>query len=385
MAFDMMEKDKIIPFNDTSNLIRKFMPDRGHEQYELKTGDTANLNILSQISALNSGSSGLLVPSCTAGLELAALALDIAMGDEIIVPSHTFVSTANAFVLRGAIPVFVDCDPHTLNIDPSSIRKAITSKTRAIVPVHYAGVSCDMAAIMQIAKEHGLIVIEDAAQAFGSYYYDRHLGSIGQMGTYSFHYTKNLCCGEGGAISLNDNAFIEQAFMIQEKGTDRSLFMSGKIDKYTWQTIGSSFLLAEPLAQILLPQIQNFESITADRLESWEFYNSELEYIENLSLIRRPKIPSYSRHNAHIYYILLDHHFDRETILHKLNSKGVGACSHYVPLDASPAGKKFGRIVEPLEITHDVCNRLIRLPLYYGIEREDQIRVLDTLIEILRP
>ena len=378
-----METSSHIPFNNPSSLVRDFIATQDKDQYEIKTGHSANRKILDQISKLNHSASGLLVPSCTAGLELAALALNISVGDEIIIPSNTFVSTANAFVLRGGIPVFVDCDPDTLNIDPTSILKAITNKTKAIVPVHYAGVSCDMAVIMQIADEHGLAVIEDAAQAFGAFYKNQHLGSIGQFGTYSFHYTKNLSCGEGGAISINDSAFIATAQMIQEKGTDRFQFLSGKIDKYTWQTAGSSYLLAEPLAQILLPQIFALEAITEDRRASWDFYHSELEYIESLSLIQRPKVPSYSLHNAHMYYVLLDQQFDREIILHNMNSKGIGVCSHYVPLDTSPAGKKFGRTAEPLQVTHDVCNRLIRLPLFYGIDREDQRRVIETLAESL--
>ena len=321
----------------------------------------------------------LLTHSCTAALEMAALLLDIQPGDEVIMPSFTFVSTANAFVLRGGVPVFVDIREDTLNLDERLIEAAITPRTRAIVPVHYAGVACEMDTIMAIARRHGLKVVEDAAQGVMSSYKGKALGSIGDLGAYSFHETKNVISGEGGALLVNDPELALRAEIIREKGTDRSRFFRGEVDKYTWQEVGSSFLPGELIAAFLWAQLEEAERITNDRLASWTRYHELLEPLEAKGLLRRPVIPEGCEHNAHMYYVLLAAGIDRQRALDELKRNGVNSVFHYVPLHSSPAGLRYGRVHGSLEVTARQSERLVRLPLWVGLSVEDQERVVGQL------
>ncbi|WP_159947149.1 dTDP-4-amino-4,6-dideoxygalactose transaminase [Rhizobium sp. 18065] len=326
----------------------------------------------------------LLTHSCTAALEMAALLLDIEPGDEIIMPSYTFVSTANAFVLRGGVPVFVDIREDTLNLDERLVESAITPRTRAIVPVHYAGVACEMDTILSIAKKHGLKVVEDAAQGVMASYKGRPLGSIGELAAYSFHETKNIISGEGGALLVNDPALALRAEIIREKGTDRSRFFRGEVDKYTWQEVGSSFLPSELIAAFLWAQLEESKRITDDRLAIWENYHTILEPLETEGLLRRPIVPEDCQHNAHMYYVLLPEDADREKVLGLLKSNGISSVFHYVPLHSSPAGKRFARISGELNVTVSHSERLVRLPLWAGLKIEQQERVATILAEALR-
>ena len=325
----------------------------------------------------------LLTHSCTAALEMSALLLDVLPGDEIIMPSYTFSSTANAFVLRGGVPIFLDIREDTLNLDERLIESAITSRTRAIVPVHYAGVACEMDTIHEIANRHGLKVIEDAAQGVMSLYKGRALGSIGDLGAYSFHETKNIISGEGGAIIINDPHLSTRAEIIREKGTDRSRFFRGEVDKYTWREAGSSFLPGELIAAFLWAQLEQAYSIKNKRLDIWQHYHDLLLPLENNGVIRRPIIPSECEHNGHMYYILLAPEFDRQKVLLELKNFGIDSHSHYVPLHSSPAGKRYGRSYGNLEITQRQSSRLIRLPLWIGLNFEQQVRIVNVLRNIL--
>jgi dTDP-4-amino-4,6-dideoxygalactose transaminase len=325
----------------------------------------------------------LLTHSCTAALEMAAILADIKPGDEVIMPSYTFVSTANSFVLRGATPVFVDIRNDTLNLDETKIEDAITAKTKVIVPVHYAGVGCEMDTIMEIASQHSLLVVEDAAQGIMSTYKGRPLGSIGSLGTLSFHETKNVISGEGGGLLINDGALVERSEIIREKGTDRSQFFRGEVDKYTWQDVGSSFLPSELVAAFLWAQLEEADSITSARLESWCYYNDLLWDIASKGLIRLPIVPGDCQHNAHMYYVLLHSGTDRASLLSELKTDGVGAIFHYVPLHSSPAGEKFGRVSGTLPVTESVSSRLVRLPLWCGITPREQEKVVGELQRIL--
>lgn len=326
----------------------------------------------------------LLTHSCTAALEMSALLLDISPGDEIIMPSYTFVSTANAFVLRGGVPVFVDIREDTLNIDERLIEAAITSRTKAIAVVHYAGVSCEMDTIMDIAKRHGLTVVEDAAQGVMASYKGRPLGSIGDLGAYSFHETKNVISGEGGALLINSEEYIQRAEIIREKGTDRSRFFRGQVDKYTWQEVGSSFLPGELIAAFLWAQLEEAERITRERMASWQRYHERLASFEESGRLRRPIIPSECHHNAHMYYVLLDAESDREKVLAEFRQQNIGAVFHYVPLHSSPAGRRYGRIHGQMQVTDKQSARLVRLPLWVGLTTDEQDRVLDTLLAASR-
>lgn len=325
----------------------------------------------------------LLTHSCTAALEMAALLLDIEPGDEIIMPSYTFVSTANAFVLRGGIPVFVDIREDTLNLDERLIESAITSRTRAIVPVHYAGVACEMDTIMNIAKRHSLKVVEDAAQGVMATYKGRALGSIGDLGAYSFHETKNVISGEGGALLVNDPALAVRAEIIREKGTDRSRFFRGEVDKYTWQEVGSSFLPGELIAAFLWAQLEEAERITNDRLAIWQRYHAILEPLEAKGLLRRPFVPDECRHNAHMYYVLLAPGIDRQNVLNELKRNEIFSVFHYVPLHSSPAGRRYGRTQGELEVTTTRSERLVRLPLWVGLAAEQQEHIAEVLVNAI--
>jgi dTDP-4-amino-4,6-dideoxygalactose transaminase len=310
----------------------------------------------------------LLTHSCTAALEMAALLIDIRPGDEVIMPSYTFVSTANAFVLRGGVPVFIDIRPDTLNIDETRIEAAITARTRAIVPVHYAGVGCEMDAIMDIAARHGLVVIEDAAQGILSTYKGRPLGSIGHMAALSFHETKNIISGEGGALLVNDPRFVERAEIIREKGTNRSQFFRGQVDKYTWVDIGSSYLPGEILAAFLWAQMEEAEDITRRRLQLWAGYHQWFAAAEGGGRVRRPVIPRECQHNAHMYYLLLPRLEARSAFIERLKQSGIHCVFHYVPLHASPMGRRVGRTAGSMQHTDALSQRLVRLPLWVGLE-----------------
>ncbi len=321
----------------------------------------------------------LLTHSCTAALEMAALLLDIQPGDEVIMPSYTFVSTANAFVLRGGVPVFVDIREDTLNLDEQLIESAITSRTRAITPVHYAGVGCEMDTIMTIAQKHGLKVVEDAAQGVMSTYKGRALGSIGDFGAYSFHETKNVISGEGGALLVNSPDMSLRAEITREKGTDRSRFFRGEVDKYTWQEVGSSFLPGELVAAFLWAQLEEADRITKGRLARWQRYHELLEPLEAKEILRRPIIPDNCEHNAHMYYVLLAPEIDRQKVLNLFKRNEICSVFHYVPLHSSPAGMRFGRPHGDLDVTNQQSERLIRLPLWVDLSDEQQNGVFEVL------
>jgi dTDP-4-amino-4,6-dideoxygalactose transaminase len=324
----------------------------------------------------------LITHSCTAALEMAAILADIQPGDEVIMPSYTFVSTANAFVLRGGVPVFVDIRSDTLNIDETLIEAAITPRTKAIVPVHYAGVACEMDAIMDIARRHGLLVIEDAAQGVMATYKGCPLGSIGHMGAFSFHETKNIISGEGGALLINDSRFVERAEIIREKGTNRSQFFRGQVDKYTWVDVGSSYLPGEIIAAFLWAQMEEAESITQRRLAIWEGYHQAFAEVERTDRIRRPIVPADCDHNAHMYYLLLPDLDRRTRFIGNLKERGVNAVFHYVPLHSSPYGHAAGRQGSDLSRTVAMADRLVRLPLWLGAE-EIQADIVNQVLESL--
>ena len=327
-------------------------------------------------------SKALLTNSCTAALEMAAILIDTRPSDEIIMPSYTFVSTANAFVLRGGIPIFIDIRPDTLNIDETKIEAAITPKTKAIVPVHYAGIGCELDIIMDIANRHGLYVIEDAAQGIMANYKSKALGSIGHLGTYSFHDSKNITCGEGGALLINDPQFIERAEIIHEKGTNRSKFMQGQVDKYTWLDIGSSFLASDLAAAFLLAQLEHAEEITKKRLTLWNKYHDAFSELEKKDKLRRPIIPESCQHNAHMYYLLLPNKLIRDSLILELQKNGIQSVFHYIPLHNSPGGKKYGRAHGNFAITNDLSQRLLRLPFSAGLQHQSDA-IINNIISFL--
>ncbi|SFB33072.1 dTDP-4-amino-4,6-dideoxygalactose transaminase [Lentibacillus halodurans] len=314
---------------------------------------------------------GMLTPSCTAALEMTALLTKSGPEDEIIMSSYTFVSTANAFALRGASIRFVDVEPKTMNISPAAIEAAITEQTKAIVVVHYAGVSCNMDAIMEIANRHGLWVIEDAAQALTSTYNGKPLGTIGHFGTFSFHETKNITCGEGGALIINHRDAIERAEILQEKGTNRKQFFKGMVDKYSWRDIGSSYLLSELNAAYLSVQLEHTDQIMADRMQMWQTYYEGLRDMETISL---PYVPDNCTHNAHMFYIKTDR---RSELIDYLKEHDIMAVTHYVSLHSSHAGKTFGQFVGKDDHTTAESEKIVRLPLYYGLEEKDVDHVIS--------
>lgn len=325
----------------------------------------------------------LLTHSCTSALDLAAMLLDLKSGDEVIMPSFTFVSTANAFVLRGAVPVFVDIREDTLNLDERQIEAAITPRTRAIAPVHYAGVGCEMDAIIAIARRHNLRIVEDAAQGVEASYKGSPLGAIGDFGSFSFHETKNIISGEGGCLLVNDPEHALRAEIMREKGTDRSRFFRREVDKYTWQDIGSSYLPSDITAAFLWAQLEEAERITRERLAIWKRYHDMLAPMEQRGLLRRPIVPGHCRHNGHLYYVLLAPEIDRSMVLGKLRDADISAVFHYVPLHSSPAGQRFGRTHGDLALTTELSERLIRLPMWMGLQEAQQERICDTLGTIL--
>lgn len=319
----------------------------------------------------------LLTTSCTHALEMAAVLAGIQKGDEVILPSYTFVSTADAFVQRGARLVFVDIRPDTMNLDERLIEGAITEKTRAIVPVHYAGISCAMDEIMEIASRHGLKVIEDAAQGVDAFYKGKALGTIGDFGCYSFHETKNYSMGEGGALAFQSETFMEQAEILREKGTNRSKFFRGEIDKYTWVDYGSSYLPSDINAAYLWAQLEEAKQIKQDRLDSFAFYHEALKPLEELGYIERPVIPEYASPNGHMYYIKVKNQDTRANMIRFLKERGIHTVFHYVPLHSAPAGQKFGRFWGEDRYTTAESERLLRLPMYYGLTDGDREQVVE--------
>ena len=327
----------------------------------------------------------LLTHSGTAALEMAAILCGVGPGDEVIMPSFTFSSTANAFVLRGATAVFVDIDPATLNIDPAAAAAAITSKTKAVVPVHYAGVACDMDPLMAMARSAGLAVVEDAAQALGSSYHGQPLGTFGGASALSFHETKNIIAGEGGALLINDPEWLDRAEIIWEKGTNRAAFSRGEVDKYTWVDLGSSFLPSEITAAFLFAQFERIDAINGDRLRTWNTYHAAFEPLEASGQLRRPMVPDMTEHNAHIYYLLIQNAACLDAVLPRLRSAGIDAVRHYVPLHSSPAGRKHGRTAGAMAVTDDIAERLVRLPLWSGIAPQEVEAVVAAVWAAIAP
>lgn len=333
-----------------------------------------------KLEEITKSKKALITTSGTSALEMAALLADIQPGDEVIMPSYTFVSTANAFVLRGAKIVFVDIRPDTMNIDEKLIEAAVTEKTKAIVPVHYGGVSCEMDTICDIAKRHNLVVIEDAAQGVMSFYKGRALGSIGDFGCYSFHETKNYSMGEGGAVLINHSEDVERAEIIREKGTNRSKFFRGQVDKYTWVDVGSSYLQSELNCAYLYAQIENPDIINNDRLNSWNTYYEMLKPLADKGCIELPFIPEGCTHNAHMFYIKTKDLAERTRLIAYLKQNGIGAVFHYIPLHSSPAGKQFGTFFGEDKYTTKESERLLRLPMYYGLKEEDLKNIVNRII-----
>lgn len=320
-----------------------------------------------------------ITPSCTAASEMASIICNIEKGDEVIMPSFTFTSTANAVAVYGGVPVFIDVRKDTMNIDENLIEQAITPKTKAIAPVHYAGIGCEMDTILAIAKKHKLAVVEDNAQGLFSYYKGKPLGSFGDMSAVSFHETKNIIAGEGGALTINSDNIKERAEIIREKGTDRSKFFRGEVDKYSWIDKGSSYLLSELGAAYLLGQLEKGVEITKNRLETWNFYYESLKDIENKGFIRLPKVPNECSHNAHIFYILTEDLKIRESLRAYLKSKGITAVSHYIPLHSSKAGSILGRTASDMNVTDRQSEMLLRLPLYYNMAENERSYVIKSI------
>ncbi len=327
------------------------------------------------------GKKVLLTTSCTHALEMAALLLDIRDGDEVILPSFTFVSTANPFVLRGAKLKFVDIDPLIMNMDLNEVSKAITKRTKAIVPVHYAGISCDMDKLLEIANSYNIPVVEDAAQGVMAKYKDKALGSIGSIGAYSFHETKNYHCGEGGLIILDEHKYYEKGEVLREKGTNRAKFFRGEIDKYTWVDIGSSYLPSELNAAFLYGQLEKADLVLENRLSAWNYYWDLLMDLKNKELIELPNIPKYASHNGHLFYIKVKNLGERTNLIAFLREKNIVATFHYIPLHNSTAGKKFGMFMGEDKYTTRESERIVRLPLYYGITKNEIEYVCSTIYE----
>jgi dTDP-4-amino-4,6-dideoxygalactose transaminase len=317
-----------------------------------------------------------LTPSCTAALEMAAVLCGVGPGDEVLLPSFTFPSTANAFVKLGARPVFVDVRPDTLNLDESRVEAALTPRTRAILPVHYAGVACDMDAILGVARKHGVRVVEDAAQGFGAFYRGRHLGTLGDLGTFSFHASKNCTCGEGGAICLNAPDLLARADVVRNKGTNRSQFLLGKVDKYTWVDVGSSFVASELVCAFLYGQLREAEAITRRRCAVYGAYLQELRPLEEEGLLRLPGMPPGCQSNYHLFHLLLPDQVSRDGLMRYLHRSGIQAVFHYVPLHSSPMGQRFGYRAGDLPVTDDLSTRLLRLPCYPGLTADEQAHVV---------
>lgn len=334
-------------------------------------------------NAVAPGAKVLLTHSCTAALEMSALLAQIAPGDEVIMPSYTFVSTANAVVLRGGVPVFVDVAPDTMNISAETIEPGLSPRTKAVCVVHYAGVSVDMDPILELGRHHRLMIIEDAAQAYQAAYKGRPCGGLADLAAFSFHETKNIISGEGGALIVNAPELAERSEILWEKGTNRRQFLHGAVDKYTWVDVGSSFLPSELVAAFLKPQLEASVEITKRRLHIWDRYHAGLEDLERRELLRRPIIPDYATHNAHMYYVLVPTADTRRQILAEFRARGIGAAFHYVPLHSAPAGQRFARAVGALDVTDDQSARLLRLPMHAALADADVDRVIADLTAVL--
>lgn len=374
-----------VPFNKPYMTGREFAYIEAAHRGQALAGNGAFTRACQQWLENRTGAvSAMLAHSCTAALEMSAILADIAPGDEVIMPSFTFVSTANAFCLRGATPVFVDVRPDTFNIDETRIEAAVTPRTKAIVPVHYAGVGCEMDTIMDIARRHDLLVIEDAAQGITAAYKGRALGSIGQLAALSFHETKNVIAGEGGALLINDARFVARADTIREKGTNRSQFFRGETDKYTWIDIGSSFLPGELVAAFLLAQMEAADAILRRRIALWQAYHAAFEHLERAGRLRRPVIPESCQHNAHIYYLVLPDLETRTRLIGFLAERGVNAVFHYVPLHLSPKGSAVSRVVGDMGNTVAAGETLVRLPLFMELTEAQQAHVIAAVEDCLR-
>ena len=374
------KRNDVIPFNKpylTNNELKYIA--EAHSLGQLSGDGQFTKKCSSWLEEMTKSQKVLLTHSCTAALEMAAILADIQPGDEIILPSYTFVSTANAFVLRGGVPVFIDIRSDSLNIDETKIEKAINSRTRAIVPVHYGGVPCEMDEIMRLAREYGLIVIEDAAQAMMADYKGQTLGGIGDFGCFSFHETKNVLCGEGGALAVNNSSYSQRAEIIREKGTNRTAFNRKEVGKYSWVDIGSSYLPGELTAAFLWAQLQEARSITDRRMRAWSRYHRGFEELSELGLVNRPRYPG----NAHLYYLILKSQESREKFIELMALSGINCVFHYIPLHNSPYGKKHGKMFEALSITEGYSSRLVRLPLWLGVE-EHQDFIIEKASSIIR-
>lgn len=374
-----------IPFNKPyiTELDCQFFKDIKKNFYRLSGDGVYTKKVNKWLESYCKSGKALLTHSCTAALEMSAILMNIKKGDEVIMPSYTFVSTANAIVLRGGVPRFVDIRKDTLNIDEKLIEESINKKTRAIIPVHYAGVGCEMDKIIDIAKRHNLYIVEDSAQGIMASYKGKPLGSIGDFGTFSFHETKNIISGEGGALIVNNSKFKDRAEVIREKGTNRSLFIKGEVDKYTWCDIGSSYLPSELISGFLFNQLKISNEITKKRLTIWNNYHSLLENLEMKGLIKRPEIPVECTHNGHIYYILVDSK-KRESIIKKLLEKKIQTSTHYVPLHSSKAGYKYCKTSGSLIKTNSIAASIIRLPVWIGLNIDQQKYIIESIEQILK-
>jgi len=332
-----------------------------------------------RLAALTGSARVLLTPSCTAALEMIALLSDLGPGDEVIMPSFTFVTTASAFVRCGVTPVFVDIRPDTLNLDERLVEEAISERTRAIVAVHYAGVGCELESLSEICSRHGMRLFEDAAQGLMASYRGHPLGAIGDLGAVSFHETKNITCGEGGALFVNDERLIERAEILHEKGTNRSRFLRGQVDKYTWVDVGSSYTLSDLNAAFLWAQLEQAEEITRRRLKIWERYHEAFAALEERGIARRPRIPDECAQNAHMYYLLMQDQDARNQLIANLAASGIQAVFHYVPLHSASAGLEYGRTHGDLEVTTDASARLVRLPLFPDLDQDAVARITDAV------
>ena len=321
----------------------------------------------------------ILTPSCTAALEMAAMLCNLGPGDEVIMPSYTFVSTASAVVRTGATPVFVDIRPDTLNLDESRIEAAISGRTRAIFPMHYAGVACEMQTILELASAHGLMVVEDAAQAVDSRYHGRALGGLGQLGAFSFHETKNFMCGEGGALCVNDPSLVERAEILRDKGTNRQRFLRGMVDKYTWVDVGSSYVPSEISSAFLYAQLEKMDAISSRRRACHQYYRTRLQPLADAGVLQLPAIPADCVDNAHLFWVAVKDQATRDALIEHLKGRGILAVFHYVPLHSSPMGLKTCRVAGPLPVTEDVASRLLRLPLYYDLTELQQQSVVEAV------
>lgn len=381
LKWDIQMNSSMIPFNKPSIVGQELEYLQDAIKRGQLSGDGYYTRMCSQkLVELTTAPTALLTHSCTAALEMAAILCNLKIGDEVIMPSFTFVSTANAVALRGATPVFVDIDSETLNIDPACVKRAITSKTKAIFAVHYAGFSADMDALAAIARSHNLILVEDAAQALGSTYNGQPCGSLGDMAAFSFHETKNVISGEGGALTINNPEFVERAEIIREKGTNRSRFLRGQVDKYTWVDIGSSFLPGELIAAFIYAQLEHEAEIKARRLTQYDRYLEAFDDMAGENRIRLPQTPAKAAGNGHMFYLLMQDDEDRDNFILHMRAAGVITPFHYVPLHSSHGGEAYARADGDLPVTDDVSARLIRMPLFYslGDEIEAVISAADT-------